>query len=269
MKRFERRAPKERKAEIKAAATKLFLEKGFSATTMENVVERVSLSKGGVYRIYPSTKAILSDVILDEMRVRNAFYERRAQELAASSGRLGARALAQVVCEGMLLSPEVAALYAEFLMEKRRSPDLERLYQGICRTTVRETLALVERFGSAGLPRLDEKRLLLLADLMNAVILGIVVLGRRREFAVHQETFIALLASFLNEEGKGSLGEDDSGKRDLGEGDSGRDGFGEEGEGRRSLGEEVKHELGEGDSDASTHRTVSRDARAPIEEGRS
>ena len=193
------------------------------------------------------------------MRVRNAFYERRAQELAASSGRLGTRALAQVVCEGMLLSPEVAALYAEFLMEKRRSPDLERLYQDICRTTVRETLALVERFGSAGLPRLDENRLLLLADLMNAVILGIVVLGRRREFAVHQETFVALLASFLNEEGR----------RDLGEGDSGRDGFGEEGEGRRSLGEEVKHELDEGDSDASTHRTVSRDARAPIEEGRS
>ena len=57
---------------------------------------------------------------------------------------------------------------------------------------------------------------------MNAVILGIVVLGRRREFAVHQETFVALLASFLNEEGR----------RDLGEGDSGRDGFGEEGEGK-------------------------------------
>lgn len=236
MKRFERRAPEERKAEIKAAATQLFLEKGFNATTMENIVERVSLSKGGVYRIYPSTGAILSDIILDGMHVRNAFYERRAQELAASSGCLDARVLAQVVCEGMLLSPEVAALYAEFLMEKRRSFDLEQLYQDICRATVRETLALVERFGSVGLPRLDEERLLLLADIMNAAILGIVVLGRRREFAVYQEAFIALLASFLGEEGESDLSESDS---------------------------------NENDSSESAPRTASHDAGAPIEKGRS
>ncbi|MDU6784451.1 MAG: TetR/AcrR family transcriptional regulator, partial [Peptoniphilus harei] len=43
-----------RKLEILEAAMKCFLEKGFQNTTMEDVIEKVSLSKGGVYYHYGS-----------------------------------------------------------------------------------------------------------------------------------------------------------------------------------------------------------------------
>ena len=40
--------PKERKKEIRKAAARKFLEKGFSATTMEDVIAESGLSVGGV-----------------------------------------------------------------------------------------------------------------------------------------------------------------------------------------------------------------------------
>ena len=49
-----------RKLEILEAAKKCFLEKGFQNTTMEDVIEKVSLSKGGVYYHYSSTYETVS-----------------------------------------------------------------------------------------------------------------------------------------------------------------------------------------------------------------
>lgn len=44
--------PKEKKREIRKAAARKFLEKGFSATTMEDVIAESGLSVGGVYHYY-------------------------------------------------------------------------------------------------------------------------------------------------------------------------------------------------------------------------
>lgn len=45
----ELKVGEKRKLEILEAAKKCFLEKGFQNTTMEDVIEKVSLSNGGVY----------------------------------------------------------------------------------------------------------------------------------------------------------------------------------------------------------------------------
>ena len=54
-----------RKREIREAAKKCFLNKGFQNTTMEDVITEIGMSRGGVYHHYASTTEMLKDLMLD------------------------------------------------------------------------------------------------------------------------------------------------------------------------------------------------------------
>ena len=77
MPRFERKTKEERCREIREAARKVFLKKGYRNTTMEDIVAATSLSKGGVYQYYKSTKAVMFDI----MQSGNFFRHSRTQEI--------------------------------------------------------------------------------------------------------------------------------------------------------------------------------------------
>ena len=175
MKKFERLSPEQRKMEIRRAAMTLFLQKGFRATTMENIVSRVSLSKGGVYRLYGSTEAILEDLILEGMRLRNAYYAEEIQKLSRKD--LTLRKIVTVVADSLLIHEDFSRVYVEFLWEKQRSPRLEALYRHICQVSVEETTELILSCGAEKILLEDESRIGKLTDLMNTAILGIRVLG--------------------------------------------------------------------------------------------
>ena len=195
MKKFDRLPPEKRKEEIKAAAMELFLNKGFAATTMENIVEKVSLSKGGLYRIYPSTADILSDLMIDGMRLRNAFYIQRATEVMEKGEKLEIRKIVDMICDSLLLYPEVSGLYVEFLWEKRRNEKLESLYQQICAISVEETLQLAKTCQAEEI--LDLKTMELITELMNTAILGIHILGIEESFLKNKEVLAEILTEVL------------------------------------------------------------------------
>jgi len=77
MLKFERKTKEERCREIREAAKKVFLKKGYRNTTMEDIVAATSLSKGGVYQYYKSTKAVMFDI----MQSGNFFRHSRTQEI--------------------------------------------------------------------------------------------------------------------------------------------------------------------------------------------
>ncbi|MDO5734378.1 MAG: TetR/AcrR family transcriptional regulator [Eubacteriales bacterium] len=58
----ESRISKKRKREICLAAKDVFIRKGFKNSTMEDVIEEVGMSKGGVYYYYKSTLEMLIDL---------------------------------------------------------------------------------------------------------------------------------------------------------------------------------------------------------------
>ena len=70
MMKRKRLLPQERKKEIKKAAARIFKEKGFSATTMEDVIAESGLSTGGVYHYYKNTADILYDIMEDGNQYR-------------------------------------------------------------------------------------------------------------------------------------------------------------------------------------------------------
>ena len=60
--KFRRRA-EARPDEVLDAALELFVEKGFSATRVEDIATRAGLSKGAVYLYFPSKEAILEGLV--------------------------------------------------------------------------------------------------------------------------------------------------------------------------------------------------------------
>ena len=197
MKKFDRLPPEARKQEIQSAALGLFSTKGFAATTMENIVEQVSLSKGGVYRLYSSTSAILADLMLSGMHLRNAYYEQRVQQEIDAGRPLTLPFLVEMIGDSMLLYPEISAVYVEFLWEKQRSPELEALYQEICRTTVEETLTLIRRYGAESLLLTGQDSLVRLTEIMNATILSLRVLGMDEDFQRRKTQICAAITQIL------------------------------------------------------------------------
>ena len=59
----QKQSPEERTREIISGALEVLEEKGLAGLTMEAVILRTSLSKGGVYRFYGSKNELVSDVI--------------------------------------------------------------------------------------------------------------------------------------------------------------------------------------------------------------
>ena len=200
MKKFDRLPPEQRRQEIQTAALALFREKGFAATTMENIVERVSLSKGGVYRFYPSTTAILGDLMLGGMRLRNAYYEQCVRRRQAEGEALTLPMLVEMIADSLLLYPEISEVYVEILWEKRRRPELETLYQQICAATVQETTALIHRCGADSLLlTASPDRLERLTELMNAAVLSMHVLGLAEPFAKQKQQLCGIITQLLKD----------------------------------------------------------------------
>ena len=55
----------ERKKQIRQAAMKVFLDKGFRNTVMNDIMEATGLSRGGLYHHYGSTYEILYDIMVE------------------------------------------------------------------------------------------------------------------------------------------------------------------------------------------------------------
>ena len=197
MGKFERLPLEKRKEEICQAALGLFCEKGFQATTMENIVDKVSLSKGGVYRIYPSTEAILRDLVLSGMRLRNRWYQQQAAERAARGEKLTLEFLAGVIGDSLMLYPEISRVYVEFLWEKQRNPQLQQLYEQICRESTEETETLIRSCGASELLLQNPSLLPKLTELMNAAILSIHVLNLLDRFELSREKLTKAIAGLL------------------------------------------------------------------------
>ena len=60
----------ERKKQIRQAAMKVFLDKGFRNTVMNDIMEATGLSRGGLYHHYGSTYEILYDIMVEGNKYR-------------------------------------------------------------------------------------------------------------------------------------------------------------------------------------------------------
>ena len=127
MAKFQRKTVEERKDEIQRGAVQTFLKKGYRNTTMEDIVASTTLSKGGVYRYFKSTKEIMLSLmhegnILSRERLRVLFD--KADEHADVCALFS-----QAVIEKMFAENPLKRLYLMFVTEIVYDAEFEKEWQ--------------------------------------------------------------------------------------------------------------------------------------------
>ncbi len=189
MGKFVRKTKEERMLEIRSSALDIFILKGYKATTMDDIVHSVNMSKGSVYRYYPHKYEILTDLLKDGINIRNdvifqyVINENVSEEIVAT------------VLSELFFSDEAdgkyAKLYVIFLYEKMFDNDLENVYKNIM------------SFGMSSTDYLDIinlDKLMKIVTIMNTFILGKVVLHKDFNFFINKELIYNIFLTILKGE---------------------------------------------------------------------
>ncbi|MCT4593800.1 MAG: TetR/AcrR family transcriptional regulator [Anaeromicrobium sp.] len=137
MAKFQRKTREERVEEIKKGALELFLKKGYRNTTMEDVIENTSLSKGGVYNYFGSTKEILVAIMKDGNNISKERVIKRGIDSVRNKDEL-CKLLAEAAVEKITAQLPEMNLYLMFAYEIIYEPELEHIHMELERDFYRE-----------------------------------------------------------------------------------------------------------------------------------
>jgi AcrR family transcriptional regulator len=126
---------------VLAAARRVFLERGYSAATVEAIADAAGFSKGVIYSQFES-KADLFLALLDER-----ISERAAENAAVTRCLAGREALAAMLRRGRddaMAEPGWPMLLIEFRTQAARDPALAARYARAHARTVEQLAAIIE-----------------------------------------------------------------------------------------------------------------------------
>ena len=178
-----------RKKEIREGAKEIFLKKGFNNTTMEDVIDRVGMSKGGVYRHYKNTSDMLYDLMIDG----NDYRFDLSMEFISEHRELSEEELAiEVSIMKMLDKNDYKSLYAMFLVEAEKDEKLKKLRDLIFRDSVEEYMKFIEKNNLMQLKCLCNREFI---AFMHSMMVACELLDVKEDFFNHREFFRDLIFS--------------------------------------------------------------------------
>ncbi len=200
MKEKKQKVGEIRKEEILNAARKVFLEKGFADTVMEDIISETSLSRGGVYYHYKGKVDVLHDLMREGMAYRmvkmNEFMETYSDEVDK-------RALAEMLVDRMLDDNELMRIYVIYLQAMKNNEELKKLHSVL----IQETL-YSDYGGDINGTRLGDLKwntAEFLIYFMNSIILGCEVLEARDNFLKNRNFFIKVMMLYFDEYDEGEI----------------------------------------------------------------
>lgn len=164
----------ERKKQIRQAAMKVFLDKGFRNTVMNDIMEATGLSRGGLYHHYGSTYEILYDIMVEG----NKYREKIIYDEMNKTSQDFSKVLSEIILEKMLYQSDYVSIYAMFLQELNHDDKLKDLYKKLKKSSSDSILMLFNEDVRGELSGTIE----LIIDLINTFILGCEVLNARENF---------------------------------------------------------------------------------------
>lgn len=181
-----------RQKEIQDAAKKVFIRKGFTGTTMEDIIAETSLSKGGFYYYYKNTVDILHDIMREGMSYRmskmNNFMENY-------SSVMDKQALAEMLVDKMLDESELMSVYVIYLQAIKNNEQLKDLFSVL----VEETLSLAykdiegSQVGDFSYYVTD-----FMLFFMNTIMLGCEILDARDNFLQNKNFFVEIVKLYFD-----------------------------------------------------------------------
>ncbi len=165
---YNRKTKEERLAEIHKAALELFLTKGYKNTTMEDIIANTSLSKGGFYHYYGSTKEILFALM---KQGTYGFVDKNVKMSAPLSKEEVCAILANAFIHKILYTSPERKLFLMFASEIPYDQDFEELYLLL----EQEAFTMIEKVIAMALPgfHLDRtgSKALFLSKMVNSLVL--------------------------------------------------------------------------------------------------
>lgn len=177
-----------RKLEILEAAKKCFLEKGFQNTTMEDVIEKVSLSKGGVYYHYGSTY----EMIYDFMKL-GIKYRGEKNKTIDTSKLTSLDAITEMMMERIYDENEFKSIYAIFLKLQNEDKRLCEMFENLKETNTEILSSAFDPNDKFSSIFEDE----FLVTFVNTLILGYESLNQKEIFIENKETIKKMLEEYL------------------------------------------------------------------------
>lgn len=164
----------ERKKQIRQAAMKVFLDKGFRNTVMNDIMEATGLSRGGLYHHYGSTYEILYDMMVEG----NKYREKIIYDEMNKTSQDFSEVLSEIILEKMLYQSDYVSIYVMFLQELNHDDKLKDLYKKLKKSSSYSILMFFDEDIRGELSEAIE----LITDLINTFILGCEVLNARENF---------------------------------------------------------------------------------------
>ena len=177
-----------RKLEILEAAKTCFLEKGFQNTTMEDVIEKVSLSKGGVYYYYGSTY----EMIYDFMKL-GINYRGEKSKTIDTSKLTTLDAITEMMMERIYDENEFKSIYAIFLKLQNEDKRLCEMFENLKETNTEILSSAFDPNDKLSSIFKDE----FLVTFVNTLILGYESLNQKEIFIENRETIKKMLEEYL------------------------------------------------------------------------
>lgn len=160
-----RKTREERVQEIWKAAKMAFLDSGFSSTTMEDIIRRTGLSKGGFYHYYGNKK----DILMDMMRHGNHMYMNFNPFMLKLKPSLPNKEKIQIVMEAILdKCLDVTGdkrIYTMFVYEAMYDVEIWKLYLELERDFL---VYICSKLGDSHIP--DSDNFVFISRMISAVL---------------------------------------------------------------------------------------------------
>lgn len=176
----------ERKEQILMLSLKIFKQKGFLNTTMEDIVKASELSKGGLYYHYQNTIDILYDLmrlgIKHRINIINQSLNDIKKHKALKSTSLNTQKefyidfLANELYKKIITQNDFMDIYVQFLYAKKDSAKLENLFNELKEENKKEFKLVFSD------TNIIEKNYDFLTDFINSLILGANILNSNELF---------------------------------------------------------------------------------------
>lgn len=186
------KSKEERKREILDVGKTIFLEKGFDKTTMEDIIAKTSLSKGGVYYYYSNTTDILYDLMIEgsayRYKIIKHFKEKEDKEWDLDM-------VCEQMVEKMLDESEYMSLYVIYLQASQNNKRLKKLFKGLKEENIR---MMGEYFNNENKKLVDVLFGDFFISFINAIILASEILDAREIFRLNRSIIFSMVKLIIS-----------------------------------------------------------------------
>lgn len=181
----------ERKKQIRQAAMKVFLEKGFRNTVMNDIMEATGLSRGGLYHHYGSTYEILYDIMMEGNLNRKDIVQKSIYDEGLI---LSPQLFSRMIIDKILADNDYVKLYVMFLCELKENDDLKELYVKIKKESIQVFKELFSTLFNE-LPSDDTFEFMI--NIINSGLMACEILNARENFAKNKIYLTEMIETYF------------------------------------------------------------------------